>query len=418
MKMSLPKTLLLVLSIVSFSLFAQVEKEVVPPFNIKTITFVQNNTNTVPIFNLTDSFQFQFDDLFGNEANYYYEIAHCNYDWKPSDLSKNEFLQGFDGQRIQDYSNSYNTLQMYSHYSLAFPNRFTRFLVSGNYMLKILNEDKEVVFSRKFILYEDMVSVSTQVKRARNIESINTKQNLEFTIKSNTILFQSPLQNVKVLLLQNGRLNSGITNIKPMFTIGNDLMYKYNTETQFWAGNEFLYFDNKEIRSPGNSISFVDTNNSVYNSHLFTNAARANLPYTYNPDVNGNFQVRNLNATKNEIEADYAWVYFTLSAPTIFQSDVYINGLFNNYNLIPENKMDYNAAKGIYEKALLIKQGFTNYQYELVTKNQSVDEENAIDGNFQQTENNYSVLVYYRENNRRFDRIIGKGTASSINIIN
>jgi hypothetical protein len=226
------------------------------------------------------------------------------------------------------------------------------------------------------------------------------------------------LQNVKVLLLQNGRLNSGITNIKPMFTIGNDLMYKYNTETQFWAGNEFLYFDNKEIRSPGNSISFVDTNNSVYNSHLFTNAARANLPYTYNPDVNGNFQVRNLNATKNEIEADYAWVYFTLSAPTIFQSDVYINGLFNNYNLIPENKMDYNAAKGIYEKALLIKQGFTNYQYELVTKNQSVDEENAIDGNFQQTENNYSVLVYYRENNRRFDRIIGKGTASSINIIN
>jgi hypothetical protein len=285
-------------------------------------------------------------------------------------------------------------------------------------MLKILNEDKEVVFSRKFILYEDMVSVSTQVKRARNIESINTKQNLEFTIKSNTILFQSPLQNVKVLLLQNGRLNSGITNIKPMFTIGNDLMYKYNTETQFWAGNEFLYFDNKEIRSPGNSISFVDTNNSVYNSHLFTNAARANLPYTYNPDVNGNFQVRNLNATKNEIEADYAWVYFTLSAPTIFQSDVYINGLFNNYNLVPENKMDYNAAKGIYEKALLIKQGFTNYQYELVTKNQSVDEENAIDGNFQQTENNYSVLVYYRENNRRFDRIIGKGTASSINIIN
>ena len=418
MKTSLSKTILLLLSLLASSLFAQVEKEVVPPFNIKTISFVQNNQNTIPIFNLADAFELQFDDLFGNEANYYYEIAHCNYDWKASDLTRNEFLQGFDGQRIQNYSNSYNTLQMYSHYSLAFPNRFTRFLVSGNYMLKILNEDKEVVFSRKFILYEDLVSVAMQVKRARNLDEINTKQNLEFTVKSSTILFQSPLQNVKILLLQNGRLNSGITNIKPMFTIGNDLIYKYNTETQFWAGNEFLYFDNKEIRSPRNSISYVDTNNSVYNSHLYTNTSRANLPYTYNPDINGNFQVRNLNATKNEIEADYAWVYFTLSAPTVFQSDVYINGMFNNYSLIPENKMEYNAAKGIYEKALMIKQGFTNYQYELVNKNQKLDPENAIDGNFYQTENNYFALVYYRENNKRFDRIIGKGTATSINITN
>jgi hypothetical protein len=151
---------------------------------------------------------------------------------------------------------------------------------------------------------------------------------------------------------------------------------------------------------------------------LYTNTSRANLPYTYNPDINGNFQVRNLNATKNEIEADYAWVYFTLSAPTVFQSDVYINGMFNNYSLIPENKMEYNAAKGIYEKALMIKQGFTNYQYELVNKNQKLDPENAIDGNFYQTENNYFALVYYRENNKRFDRIIGKGTATSINITN
>jgi hypothetical protein len=66
----------------------------------------------------------------------------------------------------------------------------------------------------------------------------------------------------------------------------------------------------------------------------------------------------------------------------------------------------------------MIKQGFTNYQYIIADKNGVVDNENAIDGNFWQTENNYQVLVYYRENNQRFDRIIGRGTASSTDITN
>lgn len=232
---------LLFLLIVSFA-SAQVEKEVAPPYNIKTVTFVQNGINMIPMFKLGDAFQFQFDDLFGNEANYYYVIQHCDYDWKPSQLVKAEYIQGFDEQRIQDYQNSFNALQIYSHYRVTFPNqRMTRFLVSGNYMLKILNEDREVVFSRKFILYEDLVSVPMQVKRARNVKDVNHMHNLDFAIKSANIQFQNPLKNIKVLLLQNGQLNNGITNIKPMYTIGNDLIYKYDAETQFWGGNEFLY---------------------------------------------------------------------------------------------------------------------------------------------------------------------------------
>ena len=47
-----------------------------------------------------------------------------------------------------------------------------------------------------------------------------------------------------------------------------------------------------------------------------------------------------------------------------------------------------------------------------------IDEENTIDGNYNITENNYFALVYYRENNQRFDRIIGKGMATSVDITN
>lgn len=412
--------IVLVFVLTSSPSFAQAEKEVAPPYNIKTISFVQNEQNIIPILNLGEGFQLQFDDLFGNEANYYYEIIHCDYNWNPSGIPKNEYLEGFDNQRIQDYTNSFNTLQIYSHYKLSIPNQFTlRLKISGNYMIKVLDENKEVVFSRKFILYEDLVSVPTQVKRARTASNMDTKQNLDFMIKSNTITFQNPLKNVRVLLMQNGQFNTAIQNIIPQYTIGNELIYKYDTQTQFWAGNEFLYFENKDIKTATNNVAKIDSDTAIYGSRLFTSAARSNYPYSFTQDINGNFVVKNSNANNSEIEADYAWVYFSLSAPTFrLNKNIYITGMFNNYNLTPEYKMDYNPKKGIYEKAILIKQGFTNFKYTIADDKGVIDYENAIDGNFYQTENNYIILVYYREGIDRYDRVVGKGMASSLNSTN
>ncbi len=212
---------------------AQAEKEVAAPYNIKTISFLQSDRNVIPIFKLGEGFQLQFDDLFGNEANYYYEIIHCDYNWVPSGIPKNEYLQGFDNQRIQDYTNSFNTLQIYSHYKLSIPNQFTQQLrISGNYIIKVLDENKEVVFSRKFILCEDLVTVPMQVKRARTVSNIELKHNLEFSIKSSVITFQNPMKNVKVVLLQNGQFNTAIKNVVPQYT-NMTLKHNFGQEMSF-----------------------------------------------------------------------------------------------------------------------------------------------------------------------------------------
>ena len=413
------KYLLLITFLITASTSFSQEKEIVPPYYIKTVSFVQNGQNAVPLFLLGDTFQLQFDDLHGTEDNYYYKITHCDYDWKPSQLSINEYLGGFDELRIQEYYNSINALQIYSHYKLTIPNKQTQLKVSGNYIISILNESREVVFSRKIIICEDLVSVPMQVKRARTNNSLEYKHNLEFAVKSNAVTFQNPLTNVKVLLMQNGRFDNSISKIKPMYTIGNDLIYKYDTETQFWAGNEYLFFENKNIRVATNSIAKVDLNSGLYSCYLYTNGARASQQYTFWPDINGNFLVNNLNAENNEIESDYVWIYFSLSAPAFYlDKNIYVTGMFNNYVLSDENKMDYNEKKGIYEKAIMVKQGFTNYSFSVGDGKGKIDAENAIDGNFWQTENNYHAIIYYRENNQRYDRVIGKGIATSTEIIN
>jgi hypothetical protein len=410
-----------ILILLSNLTFAQIEKEVAPPYNIKTIQFKQSSQNTLPYFLLGDNFEFTFDDLYGDESNYYFKIIHCDYDWNPSQLFQNEYIVGIDNQRIIDYENSFNTLQLYTHYRLKFPNQFvTRFKVSGNYMLKIMDNEGNLVFSKRFVLYEEKVAVPVQIKNPRTVTVLKQKHNVEFTIKMGNNIFQNPLQNIKVAILQNGIWDTEIRNIKPQFTLGNDLIYKYDQETQFWAGNEFLYFDTKDIRVSVNNIRRIESIGGLYNTHLFPNVARKNLVYTYFPDANGNFVNRNINATTNEfVESDYSWVYFSLDAGIPSNQDIYVQGWFNGFSKADEYKMEYNKISGLHEKAIMVKQGFNNYCYTLVNKNnKSSDFQNAIDGNFFQTENNYFVLVYYRGNNDRYDRVIGKGMANSIDIIN
>jgi len=397
--------------------FSQIAKEVEPPYYIKTITFKSNtNQSELPILRLGERLQLEFDALTGEEPDYYYVIEHYNYDWTPSRLSKPRYLQGFDDQRIVNYENSFNTYQIYSHYRLQIPNNQTRLLVSGNYMMKIYDEAGELMFSRKFMVYEDLAKVGVAVKRSRDVRFIHQKQSVDIGINSLNLRFNNPKQTVNVSIIQNNNLKTAITGLKPQYTLGNELIYKYDTESSFWGGNEYLFFENKNVRGANVGVQFFDLQDLYYN-YLYTDIIRSNRPYTYNPDINGNFLITALDTENVDIEADYTVIHFSLQHPEIFDKDIHVYGNFNNYAITEDTKMTFSPDSGFYETRLLLKQGFYNYKYVMVDKNQNIDE-GAISGNFDQTENNYKVLVYYRDLGGLYDKIVGVGEASSTLITN
>lgn len=399
--------------------YSQVEETPEPEY-IKTIQFKGSSSQSqLPIIELGQRLQLSFDDIIGNEADYYYVIEHFNFDWTPSDLSKGEYLDGFDDVRIETYENSFTTLQLYSHYTVSIPNRETRAIKkSGNYLVSIFDDDGNIVFSRKFMVLEKVLSVGVDIKRARKIKFIGAQQVVHFTVDSPNMLLINPKQNVKTLVLQNSNLKTAITNLKPQYTIGTELIYRYDQEAAFWGGNEFLFFDNKDIRSSTNGIRRIELND-LYENFLYTDIDRSTRPYTYNPDINGNFQVRNLYATQNQdIEAEYVIMHFNLQHyGALNDKEIHIYGNFNNWTIDETTYMRYNEKTDSYQNARLFKQGFYNYKYVLVNRDGSV-EQGPISGNFWETENQYTVLVYYRAPGARFDRLLGQGFANSTNITN
>ncbi|MEE9362896.1 MAG: DUF5103 domain-containing protein [Cellulophaga sp.] len=409
--------ILILLCLFSSSGIAQVQFEVNPPEHIKTIEFKGQTEDQFPVIRLGESMLLRFDDISAREDDYYYKIVHCDYDWTPSKLLKSQYLRGMDNQRIRNYENSYNTLQPYSHYKLTIPNQDIRLKVSGNYLLEVYNDINEIQFSRKFVVYKDQVKVSGVVKRSRDFTYLNEKQVVQFTINTANAQLVNPKKEVKIAILQNHYWPTALYNIAPQFILGNKLTYKYDQETSFYGGNEFLNFDTKDLRAPSSAIASIELT-EIYNHYLFTNRFRDERPYTYYPDINGDFAVRTLQGSDSNREAEYSYVHFSLPyTEKIGLDPIFVTGKFNNYALEQENEMNYNENNGKMEIALKMKQGFYNYKYVIKRENEVVDL-NTVSGNFHFTENYYLILVYYRNFGDLYDSIIGIGSASSLNISN
>lgn len=379
----------------------------------------ENKSSNFLIGKINDRFLISFDVLSGIEYDLYYIIDHCDYNWEKSKLLKSEYIEGFDDVKITNYTSSFNTYQIYTNYNITFPNSNTSVKKSGNYIIRIFDEYGEELFNRKFIIYENLSSVKVDIKRSKELKNINEKQIVNFEVNPNNIRFNNPDKNVKTLVFKNSNIDSPITNVKPQYKIGNKLIYKYDKELSFWGGNEYLYFDNKNIRITNVKIKGYNLK-EIYENYLFNDYPRFNKKYTYNPDINGGFLINASNSGNSNNEADYANIYFTLENYNNYlnnDQDIYIVGDFNNYSTDKVYKMQFNENKNQFEAVLKLKQGFYNYKY-LIDNEIYKNDNKSVGGNFDETENVYSVLVYYRDYGERYDRIVGFGKGSSEFITN
>ncbi|QNM87095.1 DUF5103 domain-containing protein [Polaribacter pectinis] len=378
--------------------------------NIKTIQLrpLQEN-NFTSIVPLGTVLELSFDDLDADSKEYQYKIEHMTHDWKKSRLLSSQFIDGFDQNYINDATNSFNTLQSYTHYSVRIPNINTVITKSGNYLLSVLNGYNEVVFTRKFVLYENETTVGVSVARSRNTKTLNSQQTVQFIINHPNLKINNPGQEINVAVIKNNNWNEKITDLQPTFFKPNQLVYTYTNKTNFWGGNEYLNFDSKFVRNKSLNIVQIEKKD-VFHHYIYPFTYNKYREYRYNPDINGQFVVRTLEAQDSKTESDYAMMHFSLLVDEPFKNkDIYIYGAFNNFSISEENKMEYFPSEKTYKGSFLMKQGFYNYTYATVGDDNIVNT-NDVNGTFYETENEYTVLVYYKPFGSFYERVIGVGT--------
>ena len=364
---------------------------------------------SLPILNLNTDNQLliSFDDLDADIKDYYYSIIHCNWDWTESDLMQSEYVTGFTDKAITDYEFSFNTIQKYTHYTFNFPNEQLKPIISGNYVFKIFESGGETIAYKRFMILETKLTIDSKVRRATLAEDRNTKHEIDFTIKHPNIVIADPFSDLKVTIKQNNKDNNSITGLTPIYVKNNELVYDYEDDNTFEANNEFRHFDIKSLRFQSDRIKKI-TYDSTYNHvYLFNDRKRTFDRYSIEPDINGMFLVKSQEGWKTAIEADYAFVHFTLPSDHTSYGEIYVFGGFSDWQLKNEFKLKYNVKQKQYEGKVYLKQGYYNYHYALsdtITKRMDVS---FIEGTHYQTRNDYYVYVYYRAIGDRYDRFVG-----------
>tara|TARA_R110002072_G_scaffold15884_10_gene63107 strand:- start:383 stop:1666 length:1284 start_codon:yes stop_codon:yes gene_type:complete len=384
---------------------------------IKTIRFhPSDDPLAMPMIRLfsAERLLLSFDDLYEDFVNYSYTVIHCDANWKASGLMKSDYLNNFQNYYINDYDYSLNALVPYTNYKLSIPNQDLSFTKSGNYILKVYRDDNEenIVFTRRFMVYESMVSASGTIRRATQVDKMNSHQEVDFIINHSGYVIQQPFRDLNVVLLQNQRWDNAISNLKPQFIQNAKLTYNYDDENTFEGLNEFRSFDTKNLQTLSQNIRRINMD-SLYHAYIRAEAPRLISKYAVQFDINGQYVVRRLDAGDSDLEADYVDVNFLLAHPQPYEEgDVYLFGKFSDWKLLPEYKLSYDYARGAYIGNFKLKQGFYNYSYAIGVDSGKIDLE-TVEGSHWETENDYQILIYNREVGSRYDRLIGIGELSS-----
>ncbi|MDR1983432.1 MAG: DUF5103 domain-containing protein [Prevotellaceae bacterium] len=406
----------------SVNLSAQNELELNKKFGFKDFCF-DNDIRTVlahktgnemsePYIDLNsnETITFMFDDLSEDARDFYYVIKHCNADWEEDNLFIGDYMKGFAENNLYRFKTSTNTNMFYRNYTLTIPNEDVQIVTSGNYLLKVYDRyDNKLVLQKGFKISENKVTLSLKYRHIVSYGS-DGQQQLEFSVNRRSLSLQNPYNELKLRIEQNyQRMPSQSL---PTIAFQNNMTVDYSNATKniYNGENEYRLFDTRSLAYNAEGVSKIINQNRQYHVLLNIDRQADNETYRYKRDINGKYYVEAdrmiKNSTDKNLEADYVNVYFTIEDPNPQPNiTIYVYGALSDWGLKPECRMEYNDSRQAYETTVLLKQGYYNYKY-IAVDNKANFLSDFFDGSFAQTENEYTVNVYYKGIHDRWDKLV------------
>lgn len=408
---------------------------------IKTVRLhVAGFPHSYPLIELGGGAQLRlsFDDLSDEVRRYSYKFIHCDANWEPSGLSPLEFNSGYAIDYLDDFDFSLRTLKEFIHYDLVFPNRNMQLDVSGNYLLVVYDEEDDAfpVITRRFMVQENLVNISHQFSRPAKIDQIHTHQEIDLNVNIKQLTVRNPMRELRATVVQNYRWDNAVINIMPNMLQRESVRFDYQGKVTFRGGNEYRNLDIRSIRAPRTEMVSITNEGDRYAMVIEPDRPRDNGTYIQYFDLNGDFVnfrfdqpvinladeflQDNFNRFNVDYNGEYIEMTFVFSTGTEMPYDVYLFGGLSEYQLKPDLKMVWNPDVSSYVVRTLLKQGFYNYHYVTDRKAKGEDKRPSArvsyedtEGSFDETENDYLFLVYWRPIGGRYDRLVGTSRSNS-----
>lgn len=348
-----------------------------------------------------------FDEMSHDYRRLCYHIDHCEADWSVSDgIFESDYLSGLNDQLIEDYEKSFNTTQIYTHYTLSIPNEDIRLLLSGNYRISIYDEDDDdrtPLLTAEFCIVDKRVSLGMQITDNTDIDFQQQHQQVSIELGYGTLHVTDPDRELKVFVLQNRRQDTRVQ-ATPNIRKSSGLEFTHQRNLIFPGSNECHRFSLLDVRGVNLNVDNIRWFEPYYHATLFEDMPTRN--YSFEQDQNGAFIIHNSEDEDNETTCEYAFVHFRLKTKPLPGGLVYVHGNWATSSWpSDEYKMEYNEEDGEYQVAILLKQGY--YDYRFLQLEDGKGTSRYTDGNFYQTRNEYQVLVYYKEPGGRYDKLVG-----------
>lgn len=369
----------------------------------------------------TEALTLSFDDFDARLKNYSYTYIRCDQNWQPVLQSSFDYIQGFTDMRIRDAKFSSISRTRYVHYTATLPTSESQIKKSGNYLLKVYldGDTSKLAFERRMLVVAPKVSVAASVVRPSGQSPTGDQQKLNLSISVNRLRLQNPRDQIKVVVLQNYRWDNAVHELQPAFMRGTT--YEYNSERDllFAAGKEFRWADLKSFRFQSDRVAGVSVSDGKpagYDVLLKTDPSRNESQYMPYVDYDGFYQIASTENIQVAYQGDYGLVRFSYKTATgqpYSGRDLYVLGQFNQYRKDDNSRLVYNPAKGLYEKTLLLKQGYYSYLYGTAESTNQPSKTDLTEGNYWETENKYTILVYYQSYTDRAPELVACTTVSS-----
>jgi hypothetical protein len=380
-----------------------------------------NDPLSYPIIRLNsgDQLELHFDDLDADVKYYSYTYLLCNADWMPAQISQFDYMRGFSNVRINTYRNASIALTRYTHYMAQLPDRNTQPIRSGNYILKVFvnGDTSQIAFTRRFLVVDPKVTSGASVVQPFNPALFRSHQKLQFTVNVQSIKPTNIFQQIKIVILQNNRWDNCIHNLQPTFIRQNILEYNTENEGLFPGQKEWRWVNLTSLRLQTDRIEKGEYSNRGQTLFVKPESERNSFRYMYYRDLNGMYQLGTIDQVNPYWQGDYAAVwfrYFTPNRQPYADKEVYLFGELTNYEVSERNRMVYNPDTQMYETKQMLKQGNYDYIYLLKDKKTNKLSADVTEGNWWETENNYTILVYYRPLGGRADELVGITQVNSL----